>query len=274
MKQSAQRHHEGEWSCTLDHSLFQKSRTKFSSLERFKLADKSQSDPTGEIVITYDFLSKNPFAPDEAKILPERYKIVVQVTQEPYLSMLSESDSRPSFITRLLKFPSITVSVEYVDYTVARALIGGVKEWVEGLTTTKQSNISKLFMRNEMSIHQIVPSILAACVLLGAAGVMRHNASISWSFVFSCLSLSVLSFGLGTLISDSFMSNLHTLQAPTTILITRGDRTHQENALKKRSRAKGFIVFLMGAVVLSILVNVFSSFIYQWIVDAYGATAK
>lgn len=265
LKQTAQRHHEGEWSCVIDHSIYRKSRTRFSSLERFKVADKSQNSPTGEIVVTYDFLSKNPFAPHGSELKPERYKVVVQVSQEPYLSLLDEDDARPGFITRLSSFPSITISVEYVDYTVARAIIGCAREWVNGLTTTKRSKLAKFLSRNEISIHQLIPSILSGSILIGAGGLIQHSSGNTLPLIFQFFALSVIFYGLGAPIAETFLNNLYVFQAPTTICITKGDKGHQERVGKRRDKARNAIAFVCAAVLLAVCVNIASSYLYDWL---------
>lgn len=263
LKQVAQRHHEGEWSCVIDHALFKRSRTRHSSLERFKAADRSSADATSEIVITYDFLCANPFADDRADINPERYKIVVRVSQEHYLSLTAEDDAQPRFFKRLLVYPSISATIQYVDYTVARAILSGVREWVEGLSKSKKSKLSKFFARNEFSLAESLPRIFAACTFLGAAGISTKLNEMSGAFLFCAFAVAALMHAVGYLVSEGIANNVYLLQEPSVILITKGDDTHYASIKKKRSRAFGAISLLFIGIVLAILVNIFSSYLYD-----------
>lgn len=265
LKQTAQRHHEGEWSCVIDHSLFKGSRTRYSSLERFKVVDKGQSEPTSEVVITYDFLSKNPYMAAADEIRPERYKIVVYISQEPYLALVDEEDSRPSFLTRLMTFPSINVKINYVDYTIARALLSAVKDWVAALETQKQSKISNIIRKNELSIHSVIPTAFAACIFIGSSGLAGNLKEAQWSFLLASMALAVLFYGFGSLISELLMVNIYKTVKPTTINITRGDANNISLIEKKISRSKAVIGFIFVTVVAAIFINVFSSFIYSWL---------
>ncbi len=264
LKQIAQRHHESEWSCVIDHALFRKSRTRHSSLERFKVSDKSQNDTTSEIVITYDFLTSNPYISSSEEIRPERYKIVLRISQESYLAINSTETSQPAILRRLLHMPSVTVEIQYVDYTIARAILAAVREWVDALERSSQSKIAKLFSRHEFTISETLPAILAACILIGAAGISPVLSDMTGRFLFSVLAVMALTYGLGTIVSESLLNSIYNLHSPTLIKITRGDEKHISQVQQKITKAKAVVSVIFIGIALSILVNISSSLIYHY----------
>lgn len=267
IKQVAQRHHQEEWSCVIDHALFKKERTRHSSFETFKHSDRSQPDPTSEIVITYDFLSQNPFILTQDEIKPERYKIVVTISQEHYLLSMDSDDSRPGFLRRLHNFPTITVNIQYVDYTIARSLLAATREWVNGLESSKRSKMTNFLLRHQFSIAEILPVIFLACVLLGFAGVVgtAGAAAIDTPFLLRALAASALSYGFGSLLAESISNSIYFTQFPTVICFTRGDKIHYDEIKNKRSRAYKVLTFISVAIILAIFINLLSSFVYDFL---------
>lgn len=266
IKQVAQRHHQEEWSCVIDHALFKKERTRHSSFEKFKYSDRSQPDPTSEIVITYDFLSQNPFTMPQDDIKPERYKIVINISQEQYLLAMDSDDSRPGFLRRLHNFPTVTVNIQYVDYTIARSLLAATREWVSGLESSKRSKMTNFLLRHQFSMADILPIVFLACLLLGFAGLITSgSAGVDTSFLLRALAASALFYGLGSLLAENLANSIYFTQFPTVICFTRGDLMHYEKIRTKRSHAYKVLTFIFFGIAFTIAINLFSSFIYDLI---------
>lgn len=265
IKQSAQRHHDTDkWSCTVDHALYKKERVRHSSFETFRMSDRSQSTPTSEIVIVYDFMVANPFI-DPNQIKPERYKITVHLSQENYLISLDHEDLRPSFLNRIGGMNSLSVSVQYVDYTIARSIITAIREWKDGLTQSKTSKISKFLAKHQFSIGEVMPPLIASTALIGTSGFVVENFDVSKSLVFllNSLAFGLFLFALGKIISDLLLGSMFFTQTPTTICITNGDKTHKTKLESRIKKHKAISLLILTSIVIGMGVNLLSSWIFQ-----------
>ena len=265
IKQVAQRHHQEESSCVIEHALYKKERVRHSSFESFKISDKSQADPTSEIAIVYDFLSQNPHIGQDADIKPERYKITINITQEQSLLALDRDDGRPSFLPRLSNVPTIGVSIRYVDYTVARSILAATREWVASLNGVKRSRFQNFFLRNQFNLSDMLPKIFTACILLGVAGLVQGETvgAVGASWMLRILALAIFFGSVGSLMAESFTNSIYFTHLPTVINLTKGDAAHIKKLEKKKSRANNIVAFLVVVVLLGIILNVASNFIYD-----------
>lgn len=238
---------------------------RHSSFETFKIADRSQADPTSEIVITYDFLSQNPFIGLESEVKPERYKITVTISQEQTLLGLDDEDRRPTFLPRLANSASIWISIRYVDYTIARSLLATTREWVASLGGVKRSKFGRFFLRNQFNISDMLPALMVSCVMLGIAGVIegRLMSEVDAGTVFRLLALSIFFAPLGSLVAESFSNSIYLTQMPTTIRLTKGDSIFIDKLSKKKDNAVKLVKFISTVVILGIAVNLTSSYIYD-----------
>lgn len=267
IRQVAQRHHQEECSCVIEHALYKKERIRHSSFESFQISDRSQADATSEIVITYDFLSQNPFIPPESDVKPERYKITITISQEQTLMALDNGDGRPTFLPRIANIPTIGVSIRYVDYTIARSLLATTREWVSSLDGAKRSRFGSFFLRNQFNVSDMMPNLMISCILLGIAGVLEGRAisSIDAGVLFRFFALAMFFGPVGSLVAESFSNSVYLTQMPTTIRLTKGDANFIQNLKKKKGGAVRTVKFIALGVMFSILLNVTSNYIYDMI---------
>ena len=107
-------------------------REIYSSFERFSLLDQSSLSPVESIIFKYSFL----IIPPKSK-KPQNQTLTVQVVSR---MTLFEKTNHGRMSPRLFKFGLIglgsytaIITVQYVDYVMARNLLDGVERWVKGL---------------------------------------------------------------------------------------------------------------------------------------------
>lgn len=198
-------------------------------------------------------------------ISPERYKITVRISQESYLSIFDKDDHRAKFIRRISQDQPITVSIVYVDYTVARAILGAVRDWVSGLNSTKRSSLSKFFLRNEFSLSSLIPLILTVCVFFGASSLAPQISLMSGDLFFSIFAIAVIFYAIGNIISENLINNIYASYHPTSINITKGDDIYFQKIKSRVSRSRKLIYFLSVIILSTVIINVFSNYLYDWI---------
>lgn len=107
--------------------------------------------------------------------------------------------------------------------------------------------------------------MLLACVLIGAAGVAPNMSDMTGQFFFLVFAIASLASAAGYLLSESLVNAVYLLQSPTIIRLTRGDEANMLSIQKRKTRSKGIIIFVAVTIVVGVLLNVFSNFLYEWL---------
>lgn len=97
----------------------------FSSFERFSIYDYSRTSPTESIVYEFNLLLQLPTIEK-----PQHYKVVVRALSRAAMIRRMEKEMAPPPLLRLFGGSSIVVDIEYVDYVVARNILGMIDSWV------------------------------------------------------------------------------------------------------------------------------------------------
>ena len=96
----------------------------FSSFDRFLIYDSSKTAPVESIVYEFNVLIRI-----KGFDKPQNYKTRVRILSRLALAKHMEDDSMPPFFP-LFRQPTILVEVEYVDYVIARNMLGMAETWV------------------------------------------------------------------------------------------------------------------------------------------------
>lgn len=107
----------------------------FSSFERFTIYDPSRTSPTESIVYEFNLLLQLPKVEK-----PQHYKVSVRALSRAALIRRMEKEMAPPAFLRLFGGGSIVVEIEYVDYVVARNILGMIDSWTDEIE--RQSKLS------------------------------------------------------------------------------------------------------------------------------------
>ena len=218
--QTAQRHHQDERNCSVDVALHKKERIRSSSYERFSQMDWAIADPVTEIVYTYNFLSHNNVAPAGTELKPENYKVVVTINQDTRFDTDDDEGEIPYYLRSLFTGKSIRVSINYVDYTIARAILAAVREWVDALPKGKKGKFATTIVKSGDSIKTVVPYILVSIsvLLIGYFSLMPAMENSPKEFVqtlVAAIAGTVTLFGFSLLAIEGIVKSAHFMSRST-----------------------------------------------------------
>ncbi|UBX50011.1 hypothetical protein LDO51_04110 [Providencia alcalifaciens] len=141
-------------SITVIHSKERKEQ--FTSFDRFKIYNNGITSPTLTVLMEYNF----SILPN-GSINPQQYKLTIRLNSRIALIQQMKEDAPPFIRSNLIRFmygPTADISVEYVDYVIARSFIEAMQEWVDGCKKTK----NKLkFLQYFQGISHLFPSIIS-----------------------------------------------------------------------------------------------------------------
>jgi len=112
----------------------------FSSIERFKVYDKSQTSPVESIVYEFNLLIQLKNTPK-----PQPYTITVRLGSKVAMHQKVKEEMSNRILFRLFRGGAINVDIEYIDYVVARNMISTLDSWVSSVESTSRNKYLKFF---------------------------------------------------------------------------------------------------------------------------------
>lgn len=112
----------------------------FSSIERFKVYDQSQTSPVESIVYEFNVLIQLNNTPK-----PQPYTITVRLGSKVAMHQKVKEEMSNRILFRLFRGGAINVDIEYIDYVVARNMISTLDSWVSSIESTKTNKYLKYF---------------------------------------------------------------------------------------------------------------------------------
>lgn len=121
--------------CNVTFSHVDNSSERYSSFERACVYDAGSTIPIENVNIEYNFLIVLPVAQK-----PETYKVVVNLrSRAALLEKAREQDNFEAQFISLFASKTGMVSVDYVDYAVARNIFREIDQWFESLHSIKSN---------------------------------------------------------------------------------------------------------------------------------------
>ena len=143
----------------------------FSSFERFELYDSGLLSPTESILIKYNFMIILPKTKRS-----QSYTVSVRVGSKlSIMKKLEEDAPIPSGLIKMLSGRNAQVTVEYIDYTVARNFLDSIDGWFHSLNSKKLSWFVQILQKNS---HYIPPIAKFSVGIFSGYLVYKYSASL------------------------------------------------------------------------------------------------
>lgn len=240
------------------------SSERFSSIERVKLHAGSKGSAVEEINIQYNLLIILPKTQR-----PQEYKIkVTLVSRVSKIEKMKDelgpmAEGIPFYQFERMK--TAIFSIDYIDASVANALMSSLKSWFNGLEKSSTSKILK-FGR---SLSQYFPaffkySFLALSCYYSYAfseqfvaenSTNLHSTSLYILFV---ILTAFLSYKLGNFLGRKAEISLDKIYEPSYIKLSEADTTFVKNASTENTKS---LYTFWGTTLFAILIGIFSSII-------------
>ena len=238
----------------------------FSSYEKMISYDFSNPSPVTSIVMRFYYSIK---LPDVNR--PQEYVVVARIISRVAKAKQMDDDAPPFIrgrVISMIKDKTAEISVEYVDYLVARSFLEAFKEWIDACDKTPDSRWLSFFQRYSFLFPRFgafLGLIMAAyyCVSFYAA----YSFPVGETFdLYQAMTITFVASIVGFLVFlEIFRSaelSVDSYPIVSYLKINRGD----ENLIKNvNSRNKVTLIKLIGVVVLPIILSVVAGLITNWI---------
>lgn len=229
----------------------------FSSFERFLAYDSSRLSPIESVIFKYDFMIK---LPNTKKLQP--YTLSIRIGSKITMIEKIKKDVPPGmpFIQYFVGNHAM-VTINYIDYIVARTFQDGIKEWVEGLDEDKNA----AHIRPIQSISEYIPRItkysLFAIALYYAysfSNILSFNMTILAKYILLSSSVVFISYRIGNRLGRFAEDGIDNMLDLSYVSLNKGD----EREIRKAMRRNRFeILKIVVGILGSIAIGIFSSYI-------------
>lgn len=239
-------------------------KDQFSTFERFRMYDKSKVSACENIRLTYNFLIMLPKLNK-----PQSYKIEIDLHSR--IALRKKAHNMHGVSRRVISiFATQTgrVSIEYIDYTVARTFMTAIDEWYKYTKKNKQNKLIEWIQDRSEHLPFILKVITVFVVLLSAffnaAHLLGDKPSIETLFKSSVIAFglvyvsSMLAVKLGTTCEVA----LDSYQTISGLRLNRGDEIAFEEYQEDNRKN---IRFMFLTALTTIGLNVISSMLTKFL---------
>jgi|SRR6185312_3744887 len=255
IEQLLEQYNVAEKSCSVTFFHTNDSTERYSSFDRARACEMGSTSPVEGIRIEYDFLIVLPVAKQ-----PQPYKISINIHSRA--AILDKLRSRQNFQAKFLWLMGSeetgSISIEYVDYAVARNMMSAIVQWFDGLHQVQPSKLVSLLKKFSSNFDWVFKYVTASVLATIFASIFLENkinptpshVLYAGTVAFSCVFvLSGLSLQLGMFLEGAIDS----YQPLSYLKINRGDEKVIKSFGTSRTKA---IWAAIGSIILALLLNV------------------
>lgn len=221
----------------------------FSSLERFKVYDQSQTSPIESIVYEFNLLIQLTNTPK-----PQPYQITVRLGSIVAAQQKAREEMPTGIFFRFFGGGAINVDIKYVDYVVARNMISTIDSWVAGVESSPKNKLLR-YIQNHSHIYENLFGyflfILALLTGLSSVDLVLNSTSndqLLSKFLLATFGFVSISLFIGKTLGSYTESAIDRVMQISYIKINKGDERIIESA-KKSNNLSIFKAFLSSILV-------------------------
>lgn len=147
-------------------------KEQFTSFERFRAYNSNTASPTVSVVLRYNF-SVIPAGREK----PQEYAVNIRLISR-VAAIKQMEDEAPSFMRgRFFGFMAgltAEVTIDYVDYVIARGFLEAFDEWIAGCKVTPPSKLLQILRRYSHRIPEAAQLLVAGTVIYFALQSIPH----------------------------------------------------------------------------------------------------
>ncbi|MCP3047341.1 hypothetical protein K6X13_09550 [Xanthomonas euvesicatoria pv. allii] len=263
IEQLLEQYHVKERSCSISVYHIDDSKESYSSFDRFRIYETGALSPVENIVLEYRFLVILPLVNK-----PQVYKVSIDLMSR--VGMIKKAKEEESFFgSRFFYFyaqNTATVSIEFVDYAVARNFRLSIDHWVNSLRAEKKSSVwigLRKCIQHFPFIFKYATALVVACFSLWYLNEVRPSPRIYSYSVVLLLSIIYISAGMAAKAGELIANAVERYLPISYVKLVRGD----EEAIKEFDLGNRVAVAkIIGGLLFTIGINVFSN----WLSKTWG----
>lgn len=245
----------------------------YSSWDRYQLLRVSSSDMTSELALKIECLVQLPNTDQ-----PQR--LIFNVSIDSSLPVISkkygenfddEVDEFAFFVITRSEWRTVEISIDFVDYLMAKVFCGVVEEWFKTLKPTPKPRVNAFLLKN----LQIIRSFMDQSSRIGMAFFFLTYAYLAKPSIFSLEKILIIGgismfiwAGVAILIrftSLILLKRVYSNVIPSVVLLNSKDEDVFDGIIKRAASPIVTLIGIFTTVLVSFVVNVASSYVYAWL---------
>lgn len=227
-------------------------KEQFSSFERFEIYDASNTNPSENVRLEYNFLI---ILPETKRAQP--YKITIDLHSRVALRKKAESEHGIARqIIRIIASKTGNIEVEYVDYTVARNFMVAIDQWYSSIRKNRSSKIVEYLQ--DKSLHfQFFSKVLTSVVVIMVIFYNREHFIQEDSTLDVLFSIGLVSFSavylsgiIAAKIGSACEQAIDSHQVISGLILNRGDEAALDDFKEANKKSKVKLLLSVGGLVL------------------------
>lgn len=242
----------------------------YSSWERYKALRTNNHELTSEILLKIEFVT---ILPETTQ--PQRCSISVGIDSAlPLIQPKNREDFDSSpyqiFYNFRRDWQTVQISVDFVDFLIAKNFAAIVEEWFKTLKFTPRSILANFLSKHTVGIR----STLGQFGRLGMASFLAAYVVLSWRQHPDILKVTLAaSVGLTlwavfliieNLVTPKIFKRVYANLIPSVILLTDYDQSTYDDVIKKTNSTTVTLLQFTLMILLNIFINVGSSYLYSY----------
>nr|WP_321444349.1 hypothetical protein [uncultured Cohaesibacter sp.] len=243
------------------------SKAEFSSFDRFKLYDKTIASPCEMVVVKYNFLI---VLPQISK--PQSYKVTIRLgSNVAALHRIQGASGGIDTLMRMVLSRPANISIEYIDYTVARNIHHTIEDWLKGISYKTSRGIIDKFQ----DISHLAPKItrvlsllvFSAFIFVYLDNIIASDGSTQQDLYFALVATGICGFGISFLfytLGQYIEKGIDSVSEGSFIDLNAGDDKLYKEHLKMNK--KGYLKVVFGSVA-TVVLGIVSSLVASYLIS-------
>ena len=244
------------------------STVTYSSWERFMELRVGSHEITSELTLKLEFVIH---LPDTAH--PQRCIVNVNIDSSlPVIHKQRQEIHRANgigfFVFLSREWRTVHLSIDFVDFLVAKGFVGVVEEWFSSLEDTPSRKLNDILLDNFPTLNSTLSQSGRIGMAAFLATYVGFSASISISLtdLTFAVSIGLLIWAIFAIVQSSLRNTIHkrlTMNiVPSVILLTLGDERAYSDIEESRNSPTNTVLYYCGVVFVGLAINIISSYIY------------
>jgi hypothetical protein len=238
----------------------------YSSWERFQALQVHHLDVVSDIVVKIELVLR----------LPETgvdQRLIINVLLDSSLPVIKGQDDQSTLIPWYIyggrKWKSVSITIDFVDFLIARLFTGIVREWFDKLKAAPRSAANDFLFDKYGHIDTAISQFgrIGMATFLASYIFFSDRAELDFASITYAVSIASVIWAVftmfGSSVTTAFLKRLINNFVPTVILLTEGDRRAYDDVIRRRASPLRWAAFVAMTAIFNIAVNIFSSYIYS-----------
>ena len=242
----------------------------YSSWERFKALRVNDYEITSDLTLRLEFLLQLPQTSS-----PQRCTLDINLDSSlPVIRKREdrEDDIDPYFGYFLaMKWSTVKLSIDFVDFLVAKAFGAVVEEWFKNLLHAPSSQFDLWLLRNQIFVHRTLQQTgrLGMAAFLAAYTLFEMHKPLSLARLTFAVAIALIIWSVAAIVEAPMtrlvMRRIIANVTPTVILLSTGDQRCYDEVLRSRTTAGGTVARFVGGLLVGLSTNVAASYFYTYV---------